>query len=138
MDKETEEFIVKTFFYKNKQDRMMIELLSPEKRRDALWKLCHRFRNYMNEKYIIEIPKPNSYFIDIASILKEHGAGNNSCYVMSLKEEVDGRPLPLLAALEKTVGFGLTSIVSCIPGKLAYFEAEQSFGAPHRCILKKI
>ncbi|WP_167315842.1 hypothetical protein [Exiguobacterium artemiae] len=39
--------------------------------------------------------------------------------------------------LEHAVGFGFSSIISCIPGELAYFETEQSFGAPPRYLLKK-
>jgi hypothetical protein len=31
----------------------------------------------------------------------------------------------------------MPSIVSCIPGKLAYFEAEQENGPPPRFILKR-
>jgi hypothetical protein len=36
MNKEIEEAIVKSFFNKNKQQRVLFELFSPQKRRDAL------------------------------------------------------------------------------------------------------
>lgn len=85
---------------------------------------------------MIEIPKPNSNPEKIAEIMKMHGAGE-ICYSISWCEEIDGKELPLLMALEKAVGFGMPSIVSCIPGKLAYFEAEQEYGAPPRFILKR-
>jgi hypothetical protein len=68
--------------------------------------------------------------------LKNHGAGE-SCYSISDSEEIDGKELPLLTALEKAVGYGMPSIVSCIPGKLSFFEAEQDYGPPPRFILKR-
>ena len=36
----------------------------------------------------------------------------------------DEEDLELLAALRKVVGYGIGTVLSCIPGKLAYFEAE--------------
>ena len=36
----------------------------------------------------------------------------------------------------KLVGMGMPSIVICIPGRLAYFEAEQVYGPPPRFLLK--
>ncbi|WP_245602239.1 hypothetical protein [Peribacillus kribbensis] len=73
---------------------------------------------------MIEIPKPNSNFEKIAELLKKHGAGE-FCYSISDCKAIDGKELPLLSALEKAVGYGMPSIISCIPGKLAYFGAEQ-------------
>jgi len=45
--------------------------------------------------------------------------------------------MPLLSALENVVGLGMPSIISCIPGKLAYFKSEQGYGPPPRYILKR-
>ena len=42
-----------------------------------------------------------------------------------------------MTALEKAVRYGMSSIVSCIPGELAYFEAAQEYGPPPRFILKR-
>ncbi len=49
------------------------------------------------------------------------GAPTN-CYVMS--ERIDGIEMELLAALEEVVGNGNGAILSCIPGRLGYFEGE--------------
>jgi hypothetical protein len=137
MDKEHEKIIVKTFFIKGVQDRVLFELFSSKKRRDAIWKLCHTYFVYLNEKYMTEIQKPNSDPINIAKLLKMQGAGD-VCYAISLNEEIDGKHLPLDVALEHAVGDGLPTIISCIPDKLAYFEAEQSYGPPPRFILKRV
>jgi hypothetical protein len=85
---------------------------------------------------MIEIPKPNSCADDIAELLKQHGAGKQ-CYAISFNEDIDGKDLPLLTALEHAVGYGFPSLIVCIPDKLAYFEAEQVYGPPPRYILKR-
>lgn len=136
MGKELDEIIVKSFFNKTIQQRVLFELSSPKKRLDAIKRLNHNYSVTLRKEFMIEIPRPNSNPEKIAEIMKMHGAGE-FCYSISWCEEIDGKELPLLMALEKAVGFGMPSIVSCIPGKLAYFEAEQEYGAPPRFILKR-
>jgi hypothetical protein len=136
MDKEQEEITVKSFFVKRIRERVMFELSSPKRRIDALSRLCHRPDITLIEKYMIEIPKPNSDPLDIEDLLKSYGAGN-TCYVISYNKEIDGKHLPLRSALKSAVGFGMPSLISCIPGRLAYFEAEQENGPPPRYILKR-
>jgi hypothetical protein len=136
MDKEYEESLVKGFFKKKMQDRIIFELSSEKKRRNALDRLCHNFEKILNENYIIEIPKPNSDYNKILNLLESHGA-NDNCYVISYNKDIDGQFLLLSSALQKVVGFGMPSIVSCLPDKLLYFESEQVYGSPKRFILKK-
>jgi hypothetical protein len=137
MNKEIEEIIVKSFFTKRLQDRVLFELFSKkDKRHDALSRLCHNYRTTLRKEYMIQIPKPNSDPEAIAKMLKSHGAGD-TCYVISFSEIIDGKELPLSTALEEAVGLGMPSIVSCIPGKLAYFEAEQEVLPSPRFILKR-
>ena len=58
----------------------------------------------------------------------------DDCHVISENPELDGKRLPLDAALQQIVGFGYGTLVSCIPGRLAFFEGE---GPSDRCILVK-
>jgi hypothetical protein len=136
MDKEYEEIIVKTFFNKSIQNRVLFELFSQKKRKEAISRVDSSAKNGLCEKYKIELQKPNSNYIEIFDLLKKNGAGDN-CYVLSHCEDIDGKHLPLSYALEKAVGFGMPSIISCIPNKLAYLECEQGYGSPPRYILKK-
>lgn len=136
MDKEQEEIIVKSFFTRRIRERIMFELSSSKRRKDALSRLCHGYDIYLLKQYMIEIPKPNSNPAEIEALLKSYGAGKN-CYAISWYEEIDGKHLPLHTALERAVGRGLPSLISCISGKLAYFEAEQEYGAPPRYILRR-
>ncbi|KZZ84845.1 hypothetical protein [Bacillus sp. SJS] len=85
---------------------------------------------------MFDVPKPNSAPEAIAKLLEQNGAGN-SCYVISWDEEIDGKELPLLTALEQAVGMGMPSIISCIPDKLVYFEAEQEVLPSPRFLLKR-
>jgi hypothetical protein len=136
MDKEKEAVIVNRFFSKRLKGRVVHELTSGKKRVEALNRLCHDYKNTLIPEYMFEIQSPNSDYQEIASLLKKQGAPNE-CYVISWNEEVDGKHLPLNEALKKVVGFGMPSIVSCIEGKLAYFEAEQESGSPPRFIIKR-
>ncbi|KOF08702.1 hypothetical protein AC739_18870 [Planococcus glaciei] len=136
MKKEMEELIVKSFFEKNVQERVLHELFTPKKRDHALNRLCHEYQRMLKGKYMIEIPPPNSDPDDIYELLMKNGA-EKMCYSLSHSEKVDGKELPLQEVLEHAVGFGFPSIISCIPGELAYFEAEQAYGSPPRFILKR-
>jgi hypothetical protein len=136
MNKEIEEIIVKSFFNKRIQQRVLFELSSPKKRWDPLRGLRHKYYDTLRNEFMIKIPEPNSNFEKIAEMLKNHGAGE-FCYSLSDCEEIKSKELPLLTALEKAVGYVMPSIISCISGKLAYFESEQSYGPPPRFILKR-
>lgn len=136
MKKDMEELIVKSFFEKNVQERVLHELATPKKRDHALNRLCHEYQKMLKGKYLIEIPPPNSDPQDIYELLKRNGA-EKMCYSLSYNEKIDGKELPLQEALEQAVGFGFPSIISCVPGELAYFEAEQDFGPSPRYILKR-
>ena len=43
---------------------------------------------------------------------------------MSDNSSIDGKEMPLKEALLEIVGADAGALVSCIPGKLAYFEME--------------
>jgi hypothetical protein len=54
----------------------------------------------------------------------------DDCWVFG--NHIDGRQMKLEEALE-VIGLGTGTIVSCLPGKLAFFESEDG-----RMILRKI
>ncbi|TQR16226.1 hypothetical protein [Psychrobacillus vulpis] len=133
MNKEIEEIIVKTFFVKRVQERVLFELASPQKRNDVFG----RRNNFIRTELMFEIPKPNSDPEEIEKLLKKQGAGN-MCYVMtSLNSYIDGEELPLIKALEDLIWSGMPFIISCIPNKLAYYQGEQAYGSPQKYILKR-
>ena len=66
----------------------------------------------------------------VAKLLRQKGAPD-SCFVVSEDSRIDSKQMPLLAALEQVIGYGMGTLISCIPGKLAYFEDEDQ-----RCLLE--
>ncbi len=56
----------------------------------------------------------------------------DTCHVIS-EGRFDGQEMELLAALEETVGSGFGTVISCLPGRLGYFEGEMR----ERYILQK-
>ncbi|MCU5103256.1 hypothetical protein OCA20_24565 [Bacillus cereus] len=136
MDKEYEQLIVKSFFQKKIQDRMIFELSSSKKRIKALGRLAHNYDSILNPIYFENIPLNMVHVEGISKLLKKYGAGD-SCYVISLISEVDGTFTELECAIEKVIWHGLPCLVSCIPDKLLYFQSEQGSGPPERYILRK-
>lgn len=135
IEKDIEIKFVQTFVLKNKRERSIYELHSKKKRREFFHKLCHDYNEIIDSRFMRKLDPPNSNSNDIRQILQKEGAGK-SCYVLSHFEEIDGIRMPLSEALDNCVGGGMPSIVICSPKKLAYFEAEQEVGPPHRFILR--
>lgn len=90
----------------------------------------------LKEKNMFKISEAVPYHNTVLRILKKEGVPSQ-CYVIAPDNlKIDGTEMPLEAALEAVVGFG-PAVISCIHGSLAYFETEQSFGAPDRYILSE-
>ncbi|WP_123040480.1 hypothetical protein [Cohnella candidum] len=135
MNTEIEALIVKSFFVKRVQDRVLYELSNPQKRKDALHRLSS-YEKFLERRIMKEIPKPNSNYLNIETLLKQQGA-SDECYAISWCEDIDGKQIPLKTALKRAVGLGMPSLVFCFPHKLGYFEGEQEYGPPERYILLK-
>ena len=132
-DATVEEEFVRAFVIKERRERTLFELLHKKKREKFFSKLCHNFYDILDERFMEVVQV--SAFDEALLLLKSHGAQSH-CYVMSFGE-LDEQKLLLSDALRETVGMGMPSIVICIPGRLAYFEAEQVFGPPPRFLLKQ-
>jgi hypothetical protein len=132
-DKTIEEEFVRAFVIKERRERTLFELASKKKRDNFFSKLCHNFDKILDERFMAAVQVP--VFDEALLLLKSHGAPSH-CYVMSFGE-LDGQKLLLFDALREAVGMGMPSIVICIPGRLAYFEAEQEYGPPPRFLLKQ-
>lgn len=69
----------------------------------------------------------------VLRLLQNRGAGL-SCYVISASAGLDGVSGVLADVLEVVIGYHPGTIVSCITGRLAYFEGE---GRAERYILHR-
>lgn len=94
---------------------------NPKNRKKFTSQLPHF--NYLNAKFVIGIPGNQQHLSSILSLLRERGAGEK-CWVISEDSDLDAREMDLETALEQTIGYQTGTFLSCIPGKLAYFENE--------------
>jgi hypothetical protein len=70
---------------------------------------------------------------DILLLLRKRGAPGE-CIFLAEDAALDGRRLPLDEAVAAVVGRGMGAFISCVPGRLAYFEGEDP---SERCILER-
>lgn len=125
-----EEAFVRAFIPAQRQERFLEIIAKPKKRAKLLTELAH-FRA-LDPRFMMAIPSNQQNPSDVAKLLRAKGAVNR-CYIMSENRDLDGRELDLEAALKETVGAQMGTLISCIPGKLGYFENED-----YRCILERL
>ena len=80
---------------------------------------CHD----LDSRFATPIPTDQQSAQAIELLLKSKGAPN-LCHVMSADSTLDNREMSLAKALSDTVGGDGGTLLSCIAGKLAYFELE--------------
>ena len=116
-----EEAVIKAFVVPDKQERFL-GFISNAKRRDKFLRELAHFR-HLNPRFITPIPTRDHTPGALVSLLRGKGTGE-TCWVISEWERLDGREMSLESALSEIVGYGMGTIVSCVPGRLAYFEDE--------------
>ena len=113
--------ILSTFVLAPKRDRL-ITLLGTKKGRAKVQKALAHFRD-LDPRYARRLGPDHHTVASIVALLKQRGAPAR-CYVLSEDSELDGRELPLEEGLTNVRGKGMGAFISCIPGRLGYFEAE--------------
>ena len=116
-----EEQFVRVFVVPGKQERYLSMLRSPRSRARLLAKFPHC--KDLNMKYATLVPAGQQSANAIAKVLANKGAPD-LCHVISADPDIDNREMSLDNALEETVGMNMGTFISCIPGKLGYFEFE--------------
>jgi hypothetical protein len=117
-----EEATIKGFIIPVRQERYLEFLKTPKKRAKFIAQLAH-FK-HLNPKFVVRIPGNEQNPASLQTLLAGKGAGSK-CWVISENSELDGQEIDLQTALAKTVGYQMGTFISCIPGKLAYFEDEE-------------
>jgi hypothetical protein len=118
-----EEAFVRAFIVPEKQERYLTLLSLPKRRADILSRLDHQL-DY-DRALAARVPDGDQCSSRIAELLVARKAPS-TCHAISADSALDGRDLPLHEALCRIVGSGVGSVLSCIPGKLAYYEAEDA------------
>jgi hypothetical protein len=117
-----EELLFKRFIVSPKRNRYQ-QLLSSEHGRQKLIKYLDHFKD-LDERFIEPVPASLHHPKLLLDVLKGKRAPLQS-HVTSSNPRIDGQDLPLIVALERTIGNGYGTFLSCIPGELAYYESEE-------------
>lgn len=125
---EHEYSLIKAFVNKERQERYLA-LISTEKGRQKFKTYLSHFKDFNNQPR--SIPSLSSY-TQLYDLLKSSEAPDD-CYVICENLKYDMKVLPLVDATKQLFNSGLAFFLSCIPGKLAYYEGEDS---SQRFILK--
>jgi len=112
-----EELLVRAFISPARRTRWLQSLASVKRRGPFLDRLNHC--QDIDERFATPLPSN----ADVITLLKSHGAPE-TCYVVSCTADIDGRELPLTKAVEDAEFHGWGTIISCIPGRLAYYYDE--------------
>lgn len=116
-----EQALIRAFVIPKRQERYLELLSKPRRRYDATREFAH-FK-HLDMRFAVPIPPSQQNPSGISLMLKSKGAGN-VCQVISEYGEIDGKEMPLDEALEEIVGRSMGTFLSCIEGRLAYFEDE--------------
>jgi len=128
-----EESTIRAFVLQDKQERFLEFLAKPKNRKKFTQLLAH-FR-WFDRRFATPIPwkvdpklklweRHVQGIENIQRLLQTRGAGQ-TCWVISEDPTIDGQELNLRAALERVSGSQVGAILSCVPGRLAYFEGEE-------------
>ena len=113
--------LISAFIIRERRQRMIEMLQNPKRRIKLLQRLAH-FGD-LDSRFAHRIPSNQQSAISIGELLKQKGA-LETCHIISENTDIDGKDLPLLDVLLEIVGHGMGTLLSCIPGKLGYYEGE--------------
>jgi hypothetical protein len=120
-----EQAFVESFVQPDRPERTLPCLANSKKRRQFLgWFMDHSDNIPMPE--CIRGITPNEQHPDpIYAILRRLGAPDR-CHLISEQRNFAGQEMNLLAAPKEIIGNGdgMGTVISCLPGRLGYFEGE--------------
>lgn len=117
----TEHALIAAFVKRNKRDRYREILSNPRLRHKFTNQLAH-FTDF-DPKYRLNIPS-NKLFVDRIALELQKRHSPNTIFAISEDPTLDQKELPLVEALKQIVGRGMGTVLSCIPGRLAFVETE--------------
>lgn len=114
-----EEAFAKAFITSEKRARF-IKYLADSKRRKEMLDRLNQDLPYM-PGFATVIPGEQDFPKELEKLLRAKGAGP-TCYVIADRLKADGRELPLREALQLVCLHEYGAILSCLPGRLAYYK----------------
>ena len=122
MSRNYDEEIIRLFVHKDRKERYLFKLARPDRRWEVIGAIHGQIE--FDPRFCTELPYPLEPKY-LCSILKDKGAGKYA-YVMSTNEDLDGKILPLLDALQGCVGATTGTIVYCLEGQVGYYESNDA------------
>lgn len=116
-----EQALIAAFVTRNKRDRYREILSNPRLRHKFISQLAH-FADF-DPKYRLSIPS-SKLFVNNIEVELQRRHSPSIVFAISEDPALDQRDLPLAEALTQTVGRGMGTVLSCIPGRLAFVETE--------------
>ena len=95
--------------------------LGEKRRRDVRELLHHSVR--LDARFAKHLTGSEAFSGPVEALLRKRGAPS-ACYVLAANSNLDGREMLLGEALEAIIGMGEGAFVSCIPGRLGFYEYE--------------
>jgi hypothetical protein len=116
-----EQSLIAAFVKRSKRDRYREMLSTPRLRHKFIHQLAH-FADF-DFKYRLPIPS-NKLFVENSTVELLKRRSPNVVFAISEDPSLDQKELPLVEALPLIVGRGMGTILSCIPGRLAFVETD--------------
>lgn len=116
-----EDALIGAFVKRNKRERYR-EIVSNPRHRHKFTKLLAHFADF-DPKYRLPIPSDKLFVDSVARELQKRHCPS-IVYVISDDPRVDQTELPLIHALQQIVGRGMSTVLCCIPRRLAFVETE--------------
>lgn len=133
---DAEQQFVRAFVQRTRRERARFELGSAQRRSAFLNRLCHRYVDVLEPRYLAPLADALEDPHRLLAHLRQHGA-LREVSVISMHDLYDGRTMSLSEALDALFFYPFPSILVCIPDALCYFQAEQETGSPLRFLLQR-
>jgi len=116
-----EQSLIAAFVRRSKRERYREILSNPRLRHKFINQLAH-FKDF-DPKYRVSIPS-NKLFVDNIALELQKRRSPKIVFAISEDPALDQKEFPLVDALRQVVGRGMGTVLSCLPGRLAFVETE--------------
>ncbi len=118
-----EQEFVQAFIQRERRERCSFLLSDPSRRREFTAKLAHF--NWLDDRFATPVPGSMAHTSEeLVLLLKQFGAAP-LLWIISEDRSIDGRALDLQEAMDSIWGGSMGSVLSCVPGKLAFYRGEE-------------
>jgi hypothetical protein len=118
---DVEEATFRAFIRKSRDERY-VALLRKSRKRKLIEKL-RQVDNDFDDRFVVAVRAEDAEPTRVYDRLRQLGA-SGTCHVISTIDHLDGKEMDLRDALADVFDRGDATLISCIPGELAYFEGE--------------